>query len=73
MGNMYIFSLSVEPEFNQVLEKVDKIIEECGGSRSEIIRTILYEYFSVVPKRVELQKRISNNVTLMLSKERSVA
>jgi hypothetical protein len=50
MGNTQTISLSVEPgDFNKVLELVDAIVIEQKSSRSAVMRSILYDYFGIVP------------------------
>jgi hypothetical protein len=65
MGNTQTISLSVEPgDFNKVLERVDAIVIEQKSSRSAVMRSILYDYFGIMPqdpaKRLDFSKAVKN-------------
>lgn len=48
--NHETFSVGISPDFQRVVDRIDKIVVEQGSSRSAVVRSILYDYFGLVPE-----------------------
>jgi Ribbon-helix-helix protein, copG family. len=59
MKNMRQIPITVEPEFDEVLEKIDAIAKERDSSRSAVIREILYQQFNIVAPKTLSRSSIS--------------
>lgn len=61
--HMKLVAITVEPEFDAVLERADAIAKARNSSRSAVLREILYNHFGV-----EAPKTLSRSSVNRLSK-----
>lgn len=55
MGNTHMFAIGVEPAFDDVVAIADDIAHKCDMTRSVVMRTVLHEFFGVMPANPDIQ------------------
>lgn len=73
MGNTHIITICVEPEFDEVVARADKIAKENGMSRSVVFRTALHEYFDVSTAYPKTQQRFASIIKQALNEIKQAA
>lgn len=69
MKTTYMTGICVEHDFKAVSDRVDQISENCGLSRSVIMRTALFDYFGVTPANEIKHKKILAEINEALGRK----